>query len=429
MMKKNVLVELKNIDHSFSTGPGQPLPVLDDINLKLYENEIVCLVGRSGSGKSTLLQIISGLFAPTHGSVKINGKRVHAPLKGVSVVFQNFALFPWLTVLDNVELGLEAQNIDPREGRALATESLQLMGLEGHDHSYPRELSGGMQQRVGLARALVVKPFLLLMDEPFSALDILTAEILRNDLLDLWIKKQMTCKSILTVTHNIEEAVAIADRIIVLSSNPGQIIAEFHVHLPHPRHRFDTKFRDLVDDIYENMTTKEMILEEKKRKREKLGIDLSLPWVPARNLRWLMEIVASKHKDAHDLSELAITYSIHYKDLLNIASVLQLLEFCDIQHEQILLTAHGKKFVEAASEDRPRLFREALLKNIRLASHILQILKHQHRPLPIDHVYQELERHLPAASMQETLRAVTSWARYADLFDFNEQKQIFKLTK
>ena len=257
MMQKNqVVVEVENVSHSYSKGSGGDFLVLDNINLKLYEDEIVCLLGRSGSGKSTLLRTISGLIQPSERKCHHANTPMTGPREGLAMVFQSFALFPWLTVLENVELGLEAQNVLPAERHRQALKAIDLIGLDGNESAYPRELSGGMQQRVGLARALVVKPFLLLMDEPFSALDVLTAEILRSDLLDLWIEGQLTIRSILMVTHNIEEAVLMADRILLFGSNPGRIIGEINVPMPQPRNRLSPDFRALVDSIYEQLTSK-----------------------------------------------------------------------------------------------------------------------------------------------------------------------------
>ncbi|MBY4871434.1 MULTISPECIES: ABC transporter ATP-binding protein, partial [Burkholderia] len=206
----------------FNKTQGELL-VLDDANLSLREGEIVGLLGRSGSGKSTLLRIIAGLIEPTGGEVTYLGKPLRGPAEGVAMVFQTFALFPWLTVLQNVEAGLEALGVGARERRERALAAIDLIGLDGFENAYPRELSGGMRQRVGFARALVVDPTILLMDEPFSALDVLTAETLRTDLLDLWTQGRMPIKSVLIVTHNIEEAVFMCDRILVLSSNPGRV--------------------------------------------------------------------------------------------------------------------------------------------------------------------------------------------------------------
>src|SRR5438105_1894283 len=250
------LVEIEHLSHVYRQGGAGDHAVLDDVNLKLRDNEIVALLGRSGCGKSTLLRIIAGLMPPTAGSVCIDGRAVSGPAGDVAMVFQSFALFPWLTVLENVEVGLEAQGIAPevRHKRALA--AIDLIGLDGFEIAYPKELSGGMRQRVGLARALVVHPKLLLMDEPFSALDVLTAETLRTDLIDLWTEGRMPIGSILMVTHNIEEAVLMCDRILVFSSNPGRIVADIKVDLPRPRSRLAPKFRELVDDIYELMTAR-----------------------------------------------------------------------------------------------------------------------------------------------------------------------------
>src|SRR5580704_9475869 len=249
------ILRVKDVCRGFNKSQGELL-VLDDANLSLREGEIVGLLGRSGSGKSTLLRIIAGLIEPTDGEVTYMGKPVDGPADGIAMVFQTFALFPWLTVLQNVEAGLEAQGVGPSERRTRALAAIDLIGLDGFENAYPRELSGGMRQRVGFARALVVDPTLLLMDEPFSALDVLTAETLRTDLLDLWNERRLKIKSVLIVTHNIEEAVFMCDRILVLSSNPGRVIAEIQVPFAHPRNRLDPAFRRLVDDIYANMTAR-----------------------------------------------------------------------------------------------------------------------------------------------------------------------------
>ncbi len=228
--------------------------MLDDVNLTIRQGEMVALLGRSGSGKSTLLRIVSGLLTPTQGEVWWRGARLLGPADGVAMVFQSFALFPWLTVQENVELGLEAQGVPRAERERRAEAAIDLIGLGGYESAYPKEMSGGMRQRVGLARALVVHPDLLLMDEPFSALDVLTAETLRTDLIDLWSEGKLPVKSVLMVTHNIEEAVLMCDRILVFSSNPGRVATELHVRFPHPRNRLDPAFRRMVDDIYALMT-------------------------------------------------------------------------------------------------------------------------------------------------------------------------------
>ena len=251
---RQALVAVKHVRHFYKRGTSSNFLVLDNVDLNLYDNEIVALLGRSGSGKSTLLRIVSGLMPPSEGQVDIDGQVVKGPADGLAMVFQSFALFPWLTVLENVELGLQAKGVPPEDCRKRALAAIDLIGLDGFETAYPKELSGGMRQRVGLARALVVNPKLLLMDEPFSALDVLTAETLRTDLLDLWCEGRMPIRAILLVTHNIEEAVLMSDRILVFSSNPGRVIAEIKVNLPQPRNRVDPAFRALVDDIYARMT-------------------------------------------------------------------------------------------------------------------------------------------------------------------------------
>src|SRR3954463_4336568 len=248
------LIDVRNCRQAYHKDANADLVVLDDVNLTLHEGEIVALLGRSGSGKSTLLRIASALLKPTAGSVKWRGRPVTGPTDGVAMVFQSFALFPWLTVQENVELGLEARGVARARREELAESAIDMIGLGGFENAYPKELSGGMRQRVGLARALVVHPDLLLMDEPFSALDVLTAETLRTDLIDLWSDGKLPIKSILMVTHNIEEAVLMCDRILVFSSNPGKVASELRVRFPHPRNRHDPAFRKLVDDIYALMT-------------------------------------------------------------------------------------------------------------------------------------------------------------------------------
>src|SRR5450631_816191 len=287
------LVEVAGVRHFYGEGGARGHIVLDDVDLSLRSNEIVALLGRSGCGKSTLLRIIAGLMPPSSGTVKIGGADVEGPASQVAMVFQSFALFPWLTVLENVEIGLEAQGVDPAARKKRALAAIDLIGLDGYEIAYPKELSGGMRQRVGLARALVVHPQVLLMDEPFSALDVLTAETLRTDLLDLWCEGRMPISSILMVTHNIEEAVLMCDRILIFSSNPGRIEAEIKVDLPQPRSRLDPRFRQLVDDIYARMTSGPA----SKAAREGFpgtGISMVLPRVSSNVLAGLMEADAAE---------------------------------------------------------------------------------------------------------------------------------------
>src|ERR1700723_1838898 len=240
------LLSVQNVCKSFPKPDGGELVVLDGVNLTLVAGQIVGLLGRSGSGKSTLLRAIAGLSEPSAGTLSFRGEPIAGCASGIAMVFQSFALFPWLTVFENVALGLEAQHMPRADIRKRSLAAIDLIGLDGFESAFPRELSGGMRQRVGFARALVVHPNILLMDEPFSALDILTAETLRNDFLDLWGEGQLPIKSVLLVTHNIEEAVEMCDRLLIFSTHPGRVVSEITIDLPHPRHALDPRFRALV---------------------------------------------------------------------------------------------------------------------------------------------------------------------------------------
>ncbi len=421
------LVRIAGVRHSYRKGTSDQL-ILDDVNLQLNDNEIVGLLGRSGCGKSTLLRIISGLMPPTEGSVKIGDREVAGPAGEVAMVFQSFALFPWLTVLENAEIGLEAQGIPPdvRTKRALA--AIDLIGLDGYESAYPKELSGGMRQRVGLARALVVHPKVLLMDEPFSALDVLTAETLRTDLLDLWCEGRLPIAAILMVTHNIEEAVLMCDRILVFSSNPGRIVAEIKVDLPRPRHRLDPKFRQLVDDIYARMTSRPVGKPTRDGMFPGTGISMTLPRVSPNLMAGLMEAIAAEpYNGRADLPALA-SLQLEIDDLFPIAETLQLLRFAEVEQGDIRLTDAGRRFVQADVDDRKKLFAQHLVNYVPLAAHIKHILDERasHRA-PVSRFRDELEDHMAEEAAEQTLRAIISWARFAEAFAYDEDSGIFSL--
>jgi NitT/TauT family transport system ATP-binding protein len=413
----------------YHKGSGGDLQVLQDVNLRLKENEIVALLGRSGCGKSTLLRIIAGLMHPTAGTVTIEGARVEGPARQVALIFQTFALFPWLTVLENVEIGLEAQGIAPelRHKRALA--AIDLIGLDGYESAYPKELSGGMRQRVGLARALVVHPKLLLMDEPFSALDVLTAETLRTDLLDLWCEGRMPISSILMVTHNIEEAVLMCDRILVFSSNPGRVVADIAVDLPQPRNRVDPKFRELVDAIYARMTERPTGKPGREGIFPGTGIALMLPRVSPNVLAGLMEAIAADPYRGHaDLPALAASLQMEIDDLFPAADLLHLLRFAEVADGDISLADEGKRFVLAGFDERKGLFAQHVLTYIPLAAHIKHVL--DERPSHRAHASRfrdELEDHMSEEDAEQTLRAVISFARYGEAFAYDESSDALSL--
>jgi NitT/TauT family transport system ATP-binding protein len=426
---KSPLVTVQGVTQVYHMGSGGDLQVLQDVNLRLKENEIVALLGRSGCGKSTLLRIIAGLMHPTAGTVTIEGARVEGPARQVALIFQTFALFPWLTVLENVEIGLEAQGIAPelRHKRALA--AIDLIGLDGYESAYPKELSGGMRQRVGLARALVVHPKLLLMDEPFSALDVLTAETLRTDLLDLWCEGRMPISSILMVTHNIEEAVLMCDRILVFSSNPGRVVADIAVDLPQPRNRVDPKFRELVDAIYARMTERPTGKPGREGIFPGTGIALMLPRVSPNVLAGLMEaIAADPYRGRADLPALAASLQMEIDDLFPAADLLHLLRFAEVADGDISLADEGKRFVLAGFDERKGLFAQHVLTYIPLAAHIKHVL--DERPSHRAHASRfrdELEDHMSEDDAEQTLRAVISFARYGEAFAYDESSDALSL--
>jgi NitT/TauT family transport system ATP-binding protein len=426
---RSSLVTVKGIGQIYQQGGGGERRVLDDVNLTLEENEIVALLGRSGCGKSTLLRIIAGLMPPTSGTVTIESERVEGPARQVALVFQTFALFPWLTVLENVEIGLEAQGIAPEQRHKRALAAIDLIGLDGYESAYPKELSGGMRQRVGLARALVVHPKVLLMDEPFSALDVLTAETLRTDLLDLWSEGRMPISSILMVTHNIEEAVLMCDRILLFSSNPGRIAAELSVSLPQPRNRLDPKFRQLVDDIYARMTQKPAGKPGRDGLFPGTGTAMVLPRISPNVMSGLMEAIAAEpYNGRADLPALAASLQMEIDDLFPVADILHFLRFAEVAEGDIRLTDEGQRYVRADFDERKALFAKHLLTYVPLAAHIRHVLDERaSHKAQAGRFRDELEDHMSEEDAEQTLRAVISFARYGEAFAYDESSDILSL--
>jgi len=424
------ILEMRKVCKAFAKPSGEALPVLADIDLSLREGEILGLLGRSGSGKSTLLRIAGGLIESTSGDVLYRGEPLTEPAEGIAVVFQSFALFPWLTVLENVEAGLDALGLARDEARRRAMSAIDLIGLDGFQSAYPRELSGGMRQRVGFARAIVVEPVLLLMDEPFSALDVLTAETLRTDFLDLWIARQLPTKSVLLVTHNIEEAVMMCDRILVLSSNPGRIAAEIPVPLPHPRDRLDPQFHTIVDEFYSILTsrTTESI---GALSRVHGGLVQPLPPVSVNRFSGFIEALASPpYEGRADLAKIAPALALDIRDLFLIAEALHIMEFAELKDGAIKLTTAGRVFAQSGTEERKRQFREHLLRFVPLAAHIRHILDERegHRA-PRERFEPELEDQLNPNDAEKTLRAVIGWGRYAELFAYDDETRTFAIDR
>jgi NitT/TauT family transport system ATP-binding protein len=423
------ILEIEGVSQVFATGSGEArAPVLSDVSMRMKTGEIVALLGRSGSGKSTLLRLIAGLTRPTQGTVKIGGELVVGPAKEVAMVFQSFALFPWLDVLDNVEIGPRSNGVPLDETRKRALKAIDTIGLDGFESAYPKELSGGMRQRVGFARALVMQPTILLMDEPFSALDVLTAETLRTDLLDLWQEGRIPIKAILMVTHNIEEAVLMADRILALSSNPGRIASEIPVTLPHPRDRLDNDFRALVDKIYALMTQRPDPAKPATREAgTAIGLGLALPRVSTNSLAGMLEeIAAPPYNGKADLPHLADSLQLEIDDLFPLGETLQLLRLAEFEDADIKLTPLGQRFVDMDVDQRKKVFGDQVLAHIPLASHIKRVLDERptHRA-PATRFREELEDYMTEDYAERTLRAIINLGRYGELFAYDENSQTF----
>jgi NitT/TauT family transport system ATP-binding protein len=431
-----VIVSAESVTKTFSTPDGQALPVLDGVSFTLAEGEIVALLGKSGSGKSTLLRCVAGLIAPTAGIVAYRGVPLTGANPGVSMVFQTFALLPWLTVQQNVELGLEARGVATAERADRALAAIDTIGLDGFESAYPKELSGGMRQRVGFARAIVTEPDALLMDEPFSALDVLTAENLRNELIKLWEGHGAPVKSILIVTHNIEEAVLLADRVLVLSSNPGRIKAELAVELPRPRDRHAPRFEALVDTIYGILTGREesatAVFEPQKadapaaaapRRPVPTPTNTPLPDVSPGGLAGLLEILAARG-GRDGLAEIADDLTFEIDDLLPLTDAAVLLQMARIDGSDIELTSEGKEFAAADILTSKQLFARHAAKQAPLVRAIVQALAATQ-----DHTLREgffldvLRRGFSAQEARSQLDTAIDWGRYAELYDYDSDDE------
>jgi NitT/TauT family transport system ATP-binding protein len=425
------LLAVENVCKSFPKPDGGELLVLEHVNLTLKAGQIVGLLGRSGSGKSTLLRLIAGLDEPSSGDLAFRGAPIAGCASGIAMVFQSFALFPWLTVYENVALGLEAQHMEKPAIRKRSLAAIDLIGLDGFESAYPRELSGGMRQRVGFARALVVHPDILLMDEPFSALDVLTAETLRTDFLDLWAEGQMPIKGVILVTHNIEEAVLMCDRILVFGSNPGRILSEIDVTLPQPRKRLDPTFRELVEKIYVEMTSRRSG-DARSARSERIpgsGIGSVLPRVSSNLLAGLVETVAAPpFNGTADLPKIASDLQMEIDELFPVAETLQMMRFAEVEGGDIKLTPEGMSFANSDLHGRKQIFARHLLNYVPLAAHIRRVLderaSHAARK---SRFIDELEDFMGENDAEQTLRAVISLARYAEAFAYDDANEMFSL--
>ncbi|MDT8911928.1 nitrate/sulfonate/bicarbonate ABC transporter ATP-binding protein [Amycolatopsis sp. PS_44_ISF1] len=414
----DVLVSVEKVSKSFTGAAGDELRVLDTVSLELRAGEIVALLGRSGSGKSTLLRTIAGLIEPTSGTVRYRGTELNGANPGTAMVFQSFALMPWLTVQDNVELGLAARSVAPARRRERALEAIDLIGLDGFESAYPKELSGGMRQRVGFARALVLEPDLLLMDEPFSALDVLTAENLRSELMGLWDGERFPTRGICIVTHNIEEAVLLADRVIVLGTNPGHISAEVAVGPARPRDRRAPAFAALVDRLYDLLTGREPD-HGGPEPTEATPTARPLPMASVGGLAGLAGIVHAQGGRV-DLPDIAAELSFEIDDLLPLVDAAAMLDFLFVAGAGLNLTPMGTAFTTAGIQDRKKIFAEQARHRAPLVRTIFKALAaSSDGTLRAAFFLDLLRRGFSAEDARQQLDTAIDWGRYAELFDYD----------
>jgi len=418
------IIQARAIEKFYQQPGGNRIQVVAPVDLAIEPGRIIALLGPSGCGKSTLLRILSGLSKPSSGELFWHGKPLETQTPNVAIVFQSFALFPWLTVLENVEAPLEARGAGAVERRKRALKMLDTVGLDGFETAYPKELSGGMKQRVGFARALVVEPEVLFMDEPFSALDVLTAENLRNELLELWINKKMPTSAIFIVTHNIEEAVLLADRIIVLGRNPARIRSDFEVGLAQWRDRKDPRFVDLVDYIYKVMTQPEVehVLRAAPaptaRVRQKYQM---LPHARVGGIAGLIELLQDRG-GSEDLSQLSEVLGMDVEDLLPIVEASVLLGFATLTEGEVKITPEGSRFADADIQARKVLFREAAEKHVMILQQIASILKAKtDHSIPEEFFHDILDEHFSQDEVQRQLETAMNWGRYAEIFDYDSE--------
>jgi NitT/TauT family transport system ATP-binding protein len=427
----NPLIVADNIQKFFPLPEGSgTFTVLQDINLNIYAGEVVALLGRSGSGKSTLLRILAGLIPASSGRVISSGKVIHGANPDVAMVFQSFALLPWATVQENVELGLKARGIPRAERQARALKVIDMVGLDGFESAYPKELSGGMQQRVGFARAFVMEPKVLFMDEPFSALDVLTAENLRGEIGMLWEQGNFPAKSVLIVTHNIEEAVLLADRVIVLGANPGHVRGEILIDLPRPRDRSTARFKTLIDYVYTVMTNPaaEVVSPTSSVHRGEAHRFPPLPHARAGGMSGLLEMVVESG-GKEDIPQLAQRLNLGANDLLPIIDAAVLLGFAQVEAGDITVTDVGRTFADADILTSKEIFRQQALSNAPLVATIYRTLQEKsNHEMRADFFLDILDEYYPTEEAQRQFETAVDWGRYAELFEYDVTERWLSLS-
>ncbi len=427
----DTIIRAHQVEKYYAQPSENRIQVIAPTDLSIVPDEIVALLGPSGSGKSTLLRMLTGLSKPSGGEVFWHDKPIETVQINVSIVFQSFALFPWLTVLENVEAPLKARGMAPEERRERSLHILDTVGLDGFQAAFPKELSGGMRQRVGFARALVVEPEVLFMDEPFSALDVLTAENLRSELLELWHKKTIPTRAIFLVTHNIEEAVLLADRIIVLGRNPGHVRVDFRVTLAHPRDRKSPLFTQLVDYIYKVLTrpdVKPTDVPERVAIRDQRQMHYQmLPHARPGGIAGLLELIIDRN-GRDDIYRLADELAFEIDDLLPIVDAAQLLGYLTVEEGDAAITATGREFAESEILKQKEVFRKSALENVLLLRQITRALdtKSDHT-VPEDFFLDMLDEQFSQEETLKQLETAINWGRYAELFDFDAGRRRFIL--
>lgn len=424
-MGSEAIIEAHEVEKYYEQPHGGRIQVIAPTDLAIHPGTIVALLGPSGSGKSTLLRMLTGLAQPSSGQVFWHGHPFNGQVPNVAIVFQSFALYPWLTVLENVEAPLEARAVSLTGRRKRALKMLDTVGLDGFETAYPKELSGGMKQRVGFARALVVEPEVLFMDEPFSALDVLTAENLRNELMELWLSKKMPTAAIFIVTHNIEEAVLLADRIIVLGRNPGRIRSDFEVNLPHVRDRKSSRFIELVDYIYKVMTEPEVehplpSVPVTPNRPAKAKYPM-LPHARPGGIAGLLELLQDRG-GREDLYRLAEELVMEIDDILPIVEAATLLGFATLQEGDVAISPEGQAFAVADILGRKLLFRDAALKHVALLQQMDSTLKAKSDHSMADEFFHDvLDEHFSEDEVKRQLETALTWGRYAEIFDYDSK--------
>ncbi|MDB5803031.1 MAG: nitrate transporter ATP-binding protein [Betaproteobacteria bacterium] len=424
------VIELKAVGKSFHAASGGARAVLGGVDFALHEGEIVALLGQSGCGKSTMLRLIAGLIAPDAGQVLYHGMPLFGPARGVAMVFQSFALFPWLTVQKNVELGLEAQGVPQAERTKRAEAAIDMIGLSGFEGALPRELSGGMRQRVGIARALVLEPEVLLMDEAFSALDVLTGERLREDILDLWVGGKVPTKAILVVSHNIEEAVTMADRILILGADPGHIRAELPITLARPRAADDPEVRALIDQVYGLMTSGGRP-GRMTQKEIKVKLGDRLPHADIARMESVLESLAEPpYSGRADLPKLAEETELTDVEFLDLSNALTLLDLVQLDHGDMVITPTGEQYARASNPQRQALFGRLVAEHVPLVAYIRQGLDQDPSgDLPRGLFLRLLRYTLNEEDAEQALRTAIEWGRYGNVFEYDFNTGVIHLSE